>query len=66
VKRRSSLAGIGRLLPFGATCRRAALRIPRASEVSLYPQLLSGFEQMKERLNRIEAVLDRMPDGEHT
>ncbi len=64
MKRRLSLAGIGHLLPFCATGRRAALRIPRASEASLYERLLSDFKLVDERLDRIEAVLDRVLDGE--
>ena len=62
--KRPSLAGIGHLLPFCAECRRAARHIPRASEASLYPQLLLSFGRLDERLDRIEAVLDRVLDRE--
>lgn len=64
MKRCLSLSEVGRLLPFCATGRRAVRRIPRASEAALYPRLLLGFGRLDERLNRIEAVLDRVLDRE--
>jgi hypothetical protein len=64
VKRRLSLSEVGCLLPFRATGRRAPPRIPRTSEASLYERLLSNFKQVDERLDRIEAVLDRVLDQE--